>query len=117
MHHNKAAIGDFKLTRAMVKHILPKYGSIDISAYNLDSGCGAKSDPIKVMIMCDLERSTAPTITFASQTAPAGGVVNLKWAPLPAVQKGELFKVNWYTSLSDGHTYHSDSFEHRSDIT
>lgn len=117
MHRNQAGLAHkFTLTRAMVQHIMPEFGSIDITMKNLDSKCGLESDTVKVLTICDLGRSVSPEITFATKHAPAGGAITLKWAPLPAVRNGELFKVNWYTS-SSFKTHDKDSFEHRGKIT
>lgn len=111
-----AAEGKFILTRAMVQHMMPEFGSIDITAYNEDARCGQKSDKTTLFYMCDLSRAYAPDIT-TSPNVPAGSKLMFNWTPIPAVQEGDRFKINWYTSEKDKVTYASDSFMHRGTIT
>lgn len=88
---------------------MPEFGSVDITATNVNTQCGLKSDPVKVLTMCDLGRAVAPRMYFTSDSAPAGGAITLKWDPLPAVRQGELFKINWYTS-KNRKTHEKNSF-------
>lgn len=88
---------------------MPVSGSIDITMYN-ERACGSKSPTVEVLTICDTVKLPSTTITDWTKWAPADGKITLVWTALPAIRKGELSKINWYTK------YYKNSFHHKGDI-
>ena len=90
------------LTQSMVLDDLPKYGSIDVSVHS-ESACGLKSTTQNIVI-CDTKVHASPNITKSPDFGGAGKEMDFMWADTPAVEKGHMYKLTWYT-LHDEKTF------------
>jgi len=90
---------ELELTKELVQDGLPPYGSIDLHVHS-ESACGESSPPVK-MVICDVNVHESPKITESPDFGGAGEQLDFVWTHTPAVEKGHMYKLTWYTKHNE----------------